>query len=172
MHGKITRVAVTYTVDTPGGPRHTFHGLAHMRRHIRSERLGELLDDLTVICEDLLAVREPKPDDGLAVARERRAAMTSEEATDLLRLQGLWRDAYAITLSDGVWAARRHDAPTALLTADTAMDLGGLMQADHARRPGPKRTGSWPAGGTAATPPPAGGSASATSPTPKCPGPT
>ena len=141
MHGKITRVAVTYAVDTPGGPRHTFHGLAHMRRHIRPERLGELLDDLTVICEDLLAVREPNPANGLAaVARERTATMTSEEATGLLRLQGLWRDAYAITLSDGVWAARRHDAPTAILTANTAMNLGGLMQDDYARRPGPKCT--------------------------------
>jgi hypothetical protein len=139
MRGKITRVAVTYTVDTPGGPRHTFHGLAHMRRHIRPERLGELLDDLTVICEDLLAVREPNSANGLAVARERRAP-TSEEATDLLRLQGLWRDAYAITLSDGVWAARRHDAPTAILTADTAMGLGRLMQDNYARRPGPKCT--------------------------------
>jgi hypothetical protein len=65
--------------------------------------------------------------------------MTSEEATDLLRLQGLWRDAYAITLSDGVWAARRRDHPAAILTADTAQELRGLIQDDHARqrRPGP-----------------------------------
>jgi hypothetical protein len=27
MHGRITRIAVTYTLDTPDGPRHTFHGL-------------------------------------------------------------------------------------------------------------------------------------------------
>jgi hypothetical protein len=39
MSGRITRVAVTYTVDTPDGPRHTFHGLPHMHRHIRPERL-------------------------------------------------------------------------------------------------------------------------------------
>jgi hypothetical protein len=134
MPGKITRIAVTYTVDTTHGPRHTFHGLAHMRRHIRPERLGELLDDLTVICEDLLAAREPTPANGLAVVRERRTAMTSEEATDLLRLQGLWRDAYAITLSDSVWAAHRHDAPAAILTADTALELQRLMQDDYARR--------------------------------------
>jgi hypothetical protein len=51
MSGKITRIAVTYTVDTPDGPRHTFHGLSHMRRHIRPDRLSELLDDLTVICD-------------------------------------------------------------------------------------------------------------------------
>lgn len=64
--GKITRVAVTYTVNTPDGPRHTFHGLAHMHRHIRPERVSELLDALTVICEELAAVREPMPGNGLA----------------------------------------------------------------------------------------------------------
>jgi hypothetical protein len=134
MQGKITRVAVTYTVDTTDGPRHTFHGLAHMRQHIRPERLSELLDDLTVICEDLLAAREPTPANGLAVIRDRRTQATSEEATDLLRLQGLWRDVYAITLGTGVWAARRHDAPAAILTAETASELRRLMQDDHARR--------------------------------------
>jgi hypothetical protein len=57
-----------------------------MRRHVRPERLSELLDDLTVICEDLLA-------------------------------------------------ARRHDAPATILTADTALELRGLSQDDQARRP-------------------------------------
>jgi hypothetical protein len=131
MPGKITRVAVTYTVDTPAGPRHTFHGLAHMRRNARPERLSELLDDLAVICEDLLAAREPGP----AAAQDRGASMTSEQATDLLHLHGLWRDAYAITICDGVWAARRHDAPAQILTADSALELRGLMQNDQARRP-------------------------------------
>jgi hypothetical protein len=73
MPGKITRVAVTYTVDTPGGPRHTFHGLAHMRQHIRPERLSELLDDLTIICEDLLAAREPGCGHEQPAARPQRA---------------------------------------------------------------------------------------------------
>jgi hypothetical protein len=72
MQGKITRIAVTYTVDTSEGPRRTFHGLSHMRRHVRPERLSELLEDLTVICEDLLAAREPNPANGLAAVRERR----------------------------------------------------------------------------------------------------
>ena len=134
MPGKITRIAVTYTVDTPGGPRHTFHGLAHMRRHVRPERLSELLDDLTIICEDLLAAREPSRANGLATVPERLTSMTSEEATDLLRLQSLWRDAYAITLSAGVWVARRHDYPGSILTADTALELRGLMQDAHARQ--------------------------------------
>ena len=52
-------------MDTPDGPRHTFHGLPHMRRHIRPDRLGELIDDLTVICEDLVASRQPAPGNGL-----------------------------------------------------------------------------------------------------------
>ena len=55
--GKITRIAVTYTVNTGDGPRHTFHGLTGMQRYVRPERLEELEDDLTVICEDLLASR-------------------------------------------------------------------------------------------------------------------
>jgi hypothetical protein len=63
--GKITRIAVTYTVDTPDGPRHTFHGLPYMQRHTRPERLSELIDDLTIICEDLIDAREPAPGNGL-----------------------------------------------------------------------------------------------------------
>ena len=66
MPGKVTRIAVTYTVDTPDGPRHTFHGLPHMRRHIRPDRLSELIDDLTIICEQLIASREPAPGNGPA----------------------------------------------------------------------------------------------------------
>jgi hypothetical protein len=62
--GKITRIAVTYTVNTSDGPRHTFHGLTGMHRYVRPERLEELEDDLTVICEDLLAHR-PQPTVGL-----------------------------------------------------------------------------------------------------------
>jgi hypothetical protein len=72
MPGKITRIAVTYTVDTPDGPRHTFHGLPHMRRHIRPDRLSELLDDLTIICEDLIVSRQPAPGNGLASLPRRR----------------------------------------------------------------------------------------------------
>jgi hypothetical protein len=62
--GKITRIAVTYTVNTSDGPRHTFHGLIGMQRFVRPERLRELEDDLLVICEDLLANR-PQPVTGL-----------------------------------------------------------------------------------------------------------
>jgi hypothetical protein len=56
-HGKVTRIAVTYTVNTSDGPRHTFHGLIGMQRYVRPERLRELEDDLSMICEELLANR-------------------------------------------------------------------------------------------------------------------
>ena len=65
MHGKITRIAITYTVDTSEGPRHTFHGLPHMRQHLQPERLQHFLDELTVICEDLLVSRTATPANGL-----------------------------------------------------------------------------------------------------------
>ena len=56
--GRITRVAVTYTVNTDEGPQRTFHSLPRMREHICPERLAELLEILTRICEDLLAARQ------------------------------------------------------------------------------------------------------------------
>lgn len=58
LAGEITRISVTYTVNTDKGPQHTFHGLSKMRENIGPERLKELLKDLTLICEDLLAVPE------------------------------------------------------------------------------------------------------------------
>ena len=45
--------------------RQAMEGVPHMHRHIRPGRLTELLDDLTVICEELVAVREPAPGNGL-----------------------------------------------------------------------------------------------------------
>jgi hypothetical protein len=64
LFGRITRISVTYTVNTSAGPRHTFHTLEAMRQHVRPEREQELIDDLTLICEDLLA-RRPQPATGL-----------------------------------------------------------------------------------------------------------
>jgi hypothetical protein len=94
--GKITRIAVTYTVNTEQGPRHTFHGLIGMQRYVRPERLRELEDDLTVICEDLLANR-PQPATGLPdrVARiPFGAAQTRPECTAQTQAGG-WRDLLA-----------------------------------------------------------------------------
>jgi hypothetical protein len=64
VSGRVTRISVTYTVNTDAGPRHTFHSLQAMRKHARPERVEELVEDLTLICEDLLA-RRPQPTTGL-----------------------------------------------------------------------------------------------------------
>ena len=59
LDGKVTQISVTYTVNTESGPWRTFHGLAAMRKQASPERVRELLDNLTVICEELLAARGP-----------------------------------------------------------------------------------------------------------------
>jgi hypothetical protein len=64
LSGRITRISVTYTVNTDAGARHTFHTLEAMQKHARPERVDELVEDLTLICEDLLA-RRPQPTTGL-----------------------------------------------------------------------------------------------------------
>jgi hypothetical protein len=127
MPGKISRIAVTYTVDTPDGPLHTFHGLPHMREHIQPARLQPLLDELTAICQELIASRPARPGNGLALAR-RSMPVTGEEATALFQLRCQWQGSYVIALRDGVWSASRYDDPTTILTADTAPELCELMQ--------------------------------------------
>ena len=132
MQGKITRIAVTYTVDTADGPRHTFHGLAHMREHIRPERLSELLDDLTVICEDLLTARRPT----LPTAWNRAQRRPSDQRGSHRPAPpaGLWRDTYAITFA----TACGPPGATTLRPASyrhAALELRGLMHRDHARPP-------------------------------------
>jgi hypothetical protein len=52
--GRITRISVTYTADTPDGPRHAIVGLPAMHRCSQPGRLTELLDDLAVIVEDAI----------------------------------------------------------------------------------------------------------------------
>ncbi len=128
MPGKISRIAVTYTVDTPDGPLHTFHGLPHMREHIPPERLQPLLDELTAICQELIASRPARPGNGLALAR-RGIPVTGEDATALFQLRCQWQGAYVIGLCDGVWSASRNNDPTVVLTADTAPELRELLQA-------------------------------------------
>jgi hypothetical protein len=59
--------------------------------------------------------------------------VTSEDATALFHLLCLWHGAYAISVTDGIWAARRCDNSTRILTADTAP--GTALAA--ARRPQP-----------------------------------
>jgi hypothetical protein len=59
--GKITQISATYTVNTDSGPWRTFHGLAAMYKQASPGRVKELIDNLTVICEELLAARGPSP---------------------------------------------------------------------------------------------------------------
>jgi hypothetical protein len=59
--GKITQISATYTVNTDSGPWRTFHGLAAMHKQASPGRVKELIDNLTVICEELLAARGPSP---------------------------------------------------------------------------------------------------------------
>jgi hypothetical protein len=57
--------------------------------------------------------------------------VTGDEATDLLHLRCLWQEAYAITLTGGVWTARRHDSPDRALTSDTAPGLRWQIRTDY-----------------------------------------
>jgi hypothetical protein len=55
--GQITRVSVTYTVPAEDGPYHALLSLKMMRDSARADRVADLVHDLTVICEELLAAR-------------------------------------------------------------------------------------------------------------------
>ncbi len=57
--------------------------------------------------------------------------MTSEDATALFHLRCLWDSTYAISVTDGIWVAHRHDSPTRVLTVDTAPELQWLLRADY-----------------------------------------
>lgn len=57
--------------------------------------------------------------------------MNSEDAIALFHLRCLWDSAYAISVTDGIWVARRRDSPTQNLTADTAPELRWLLRADY-----------------------------------------
>ena len=57
LAGKITRISVTYNVNTADGVRHTFHSLQAMTRHAPADRVRALIEILTEICEEVLAGR-------------------------------------------------------------------------------------------------------------------
>jgi hypothetical protein len=57
--------------------------------------------------------------------------VTSEDAAALLYLRSLWQEAYAITVSEGVWTARRHDNTDRVLSADTSLDLRWQIRTDY-----------------------------------------
>jgi hypothetical protein len=57
--------------------------------------------------------------------------VTSEDATTLFHLRCLWHGTYTITMTGGIWAARRSGKPSRILTADTAPELRWLLRADY-----------------------------------------
>jgi hypothetical protein len=58
MPGAITRVSVTFEVDgVEGGGRYRFISNVALERYMRPERFEELMEDLTLGCEQVLAGR-------------------------------------------------------------------------------------------------------------------
>ena len=55
--GQITRVSVTYTIPTEEGRWHSILGLKMMREYARPGRVPDLVYDLAVICEEVIAAR-------------------------------------------------------------------------------------------------------------------
>jgi hypothetical protein len=63
MQGKITRISVTWAEDTNRGRRFRFYNvLPDDEKIIRAERIEDLLDDLTLICEQLQAAHDARAD--------------------------------------------------------------------------------------------------------------
>jgi hypothetical protein len=58
MAGTIGNVIVSWTVDTPDGPRSGAIDLAAMRRNCRAERIQDLLEGLELLGEDVTAARQ------------------------------------------------------------------------------------------------------------------
>ena len=58
--GRILAITVCYETDAPGRPEQTMVDLEAMLRHCRPERVEDLLEDLTLLCEDVVARRQPE----------------------------------------------------------------------------------------------------------------
>jgi hypothetical protein len=48
---------VTYTIRTPEGPAHAIVGLNPMRKHAKPKRVEDLMDDLALLSEEVIAAR-------------------------------------------------------------------------------------------------------------------
>lgn len=70
--GKVVSVMIDYLADVPGGPQRQRTSLPAIIRHCRPERVEDLLDDLQMLCEDVLTGRRPRDPrrPSLAVIRE------------------------------------------------------------------------------------------------------
>lgn len=54
----IDRVEVGYTVETDNGPERKLVTLSNLQKHCRPERVDDLVDDLTVLIEDVEDARD------------------------------------------------------------------------------------------------------------------
>jgi hypothetical protein len=62
MQGKITRISVTWAEPTGQGTRFRFYNvLPDDEMIIRAERMEDLLDDLTLICQQIQQTRDRTP---------------------------------------------------------------------------------------------------------------
>jgi hypothetical protein len=62
MQGKITRISVTWAEDTNRGRLFRFYNvLPDDEKIIRAERMEDLLDDLSLICQQIQQARDRKP---------------------------------------------------------------------------------------------------------------
>jgi hypothetical protein len=61
MQGKITRIRVTWAEPTGQGTRFRFYNVLPDEKIIRAERMEDLLDDLTLICEQIQEARDRTP---------------------------------------------------------------------------------------------------------------
>jgi hypothetical protein len=70
MLGAITRISVTFEVDgIDGGARYRFISSAALERYLRPERFKELMEDLTLGCEQVLSGRANPDRPDLRVVR-------------------------------------------------------------------------------------------------------
>jgi hypothetical protein len=59
MQGRITRISVTYEFGgVEGGAKYRFIGTPALERHMRPKRFEELMEDVTLGCEQVLAARQ------------------------------------------------------------------------------------------------------------------
>jgi hypothetical protein len=70
MQGRITRISVTYELDgIEGGAKYRFIGTPALERYMRPERFEELMEDLTLGCEQVLTARQDPDKPALKVVQ-------------------------------------------------------------------------------------------------------
>jgi hypothetical protein len=79
MRGTITAVTIGWTVDNEEGRQESVMSLSELERHCRPERVGDLLDDLQVLCADVQDARDRARSPGQHDTAD--PAMTPDEVT-------------------------------------------------------------------------------------------